>query len=129
MAGTMSLAQRPTAIHQSLEEAVASFQTVLSDRQRQELQKMDSQQDVPNVTDVLVFTAGLDSINRQRRGRSTSTRLHLFLSLMGNFCNIMTDGKSGNIADTYVSSHPEIAALVWGSVKLTMSVSQRAWSK
>ncbi|KAI7929418.1 hypothetical protein M9X92_001306 [Pyricularia oryzae] len=34
----------------------------------------------------------------------------------------MTKGRTNNIVDTYVSSNPEIAALVWGSMKLAMTV-------
>ncbi|KAH7024882.1 ankyrin repeat-containing domain protein [Microdochium trichocladiopsis] len=122
MAGPLSSALGPSGLYQSLEDALAGFQAVLSDDQRQELQGIKKNHVNADADAVLVFTASLDSINRQRRGRSTSTRLHSFLSSVGDFCTTMTDGKPVNIADTYVSSHPEIAALVWGSVKLTMIV-------
>ena len=115
-----------TAAHQSLENAVAGFQAVLSDEERQKLQDMKNNDSPPDADTVLVFTASLDSMSRQRRGRSISTRLHSFLLSVGGFCNIMTDGKLCNIADTFVSSNPEIAALVWGTVKLAMIVSLRA---
>ncbi|KAK8074019.1 hypothetical protein PG994_004918 [Apiospora phragmitis] len=122
MAGPLSSALGPIAVHQSLEDAVASFQTVLNDAQLNKLRDIKYEHKIPDADAALVLTAELDSINRQRRGTSTSTRLHKFLSAIGDFCNVMTDEKPYNIADTYVSSHPEIAALVWGSVKLTMMV-------
>lgn len=119
--GTLSLApSRPAAVHNSLQDAVDGFRAILTDEQRQ---KLKSTNDVPGANDVLVFTAGLDSINRQRRGKSTASRLHSILSSVGGFCTTLTKGKPCNIADTYVSSNPEIAALVWGSVKLAMTVS------
>lgn len=119
--GTGALApSHPTAVHQSLQDSLAGFRTVLTDEQRQTLENMNG---IPDTQAVLVFTAGLDSINRWRKGKSTSSRLHSFLSSVGGFCNTMTKGRTNNIVDTYVSSNPEIAALVWGSMKLAMTVS------
>ncbi|KAJ1335026.1 ankyrin repeat domain-containing protein 50 [Microdochium nivale] len=120
MARPLSSALGPTAVHGSLEQAIAGFQAALTDAQRQELQAMKRNDGLPDSDAVLIFTAGLDSINRKKGGKSTATRLHSFLSSVGDFCSILTGGKPCNIVDTYVSSHPEIAALVWGSVKLTM---------
>ncbi|KAI6288058.1 hypothetical protein MCOR27_001082 [Pyricularia oryzae] len=118
--GTGALApSHPTAVHQSLQDSLAGFRTALTDEQRQTLENMNG---IPDTQAVLVFTAGLDSINRRRKGKSTSSRLHSFLSSVGGFCNTMTKGRTNNIVDTYVSSNPEIAALVWGSMKLAMTV-------
>ncbi|KAI6560168.1 hypothetical protein MCOR03_004459 [Pyricularia oryzae] len=118
--GTGALApSHPTAVHQSLQDSLAGFRTVLTDEQRQTLKNMNG---IPDTQAVLVFTAGLDSINRRRKGKSTSSRLHSFLSSVGGFCNTMTKGRTNNVVDTYVSSNPEIAALVWGSMKLAMTV-------
>jgi hypothetical protein len=61
---------------------------------------------------VLVFTAQLDS-SQQRRGRSIATRLHSVLQSVREFSAVV---------DTFISSNPEIAALIWGSVKLTIQV-------
>lgn len=108
-----SSALGPTATQQTLKDAVSNFQRVLSDEERHELQKMST---IPNADAILVFTAELDSANRKRKGESFASRLHSILSSVGNFCNIV---------DTYVSSNPEIAALVWGSMKLTMLVGPR----
>lgn len=72
------------------------------------------QSSVPDADAILIFTAQLDSVNKNRKGLSFATRLHKFLSSIRDFCGII---------DTYVSAHPEIVALVWASVKLTMMVS------
>jgi hypothetical protein len=111
MAAASSSALGPTATQQSLEDAVSNFQRALSNKERRELQKMSA---IPNADAILVFTAELDAANRTRKGESFASRLHSVLSSMGSFCNIV---------DTYVSTHPEIAGLVWGSIKLTMLVS------
>ncbi|KAK8099051.1 uncharacterized protein PG998_012292 [Apiospora kogelbergensis] len=68
---------------------------------------------VPNADDIMVFTAELDLIHKQRTGPSYASRLHTVLMSVGVFCSVV---------DTFISSHPEIAALVWGGVKLTMMV-------
>jgi len=119
----LSSVSGPAALDHSLEEALASFQDALSEAQRQELDEIKKDRVTPDADAVLVFTARLDAINRQRRGKSTSTRLHSFLSSVADFCTVMTNGRPCNVADTLVSSNPEIATLVWGSVKLTMAVS------
>jgi len=103
----------PLPTRQTLQNATQAFQDVLDDEQRQELLKM-KQGAVPDADAILIFTAHLDFINQNRKGQSFGTHLHKFLSSIGDFCSII---------DTYVSAHPEVAALVWASVKLTMSVS------
>lgn len=130
MAVQLSRGGRQATAHQRLEAAVASFQAALNDDQRKELQEMTRRDKVPDADAILVFTAGLDSISRQQRGgTSVSTRFHSFLSAVGDFCAVLTGGAGCNVVDTYVSSHPEIEALVWGSVKITMIVSSwlEAW--
>ena len=92
-----------------LNEAVDDFQSILTDDQRTALKKIKS---IPDADAVLVFTAQLDS-SQNRRGRSIATRLHSVLQSVREFSAVI---------DTFVSSHPEIAALVWGSVKLTIQV-------
>lgn len=97
------------AIDLALQVALQEFNSILTDEQRNELHRAGP---VPDADSVLVFTAQLDDINR--KGRSVATRLHTVLLSVQNFCSVV---------DTFVSSHPEIAALVWGSVKITMQVS------
>ncbi|KAK8131140.1 hypothetical protein PG984_007578 [Apiospora sp. TS-2023a] len=109
MATALHTAAGPSVAQKALQDATLAFQGVLSDDQR----LMMRLSPVPDPDAILIFTAQLDSINKNRKGRSFATRLHKFLSSIRDFCGII---------DTYVSAHPEIAALVWGSVKLTMMV-------
>ena len=66
-----------------------------------------------DATGILSFTAEIDRVNANRRSRCVSSRLFGILESVQEF---------SNIADTLVSSHPEIAALVWGSVKFALLV-------
>jgi hypothetical protein len=124
MAGVASSLSASAAAHGPLEASIANIQTVLSEEQRRELQDIKKGRRVPDADSVLIFTARLDAINRQRKGRSISNRLHPLLSSVESFCNVLTNSKLSNITDTYVSSHPEISALIWGSMKLTMTVNK-----
>lgn len=99
---------------QALGRAIYEFRSFLTDEQRY---KLDGINAVPDADTILVFTAELDAANRQRRGPSVATRLHPLLASVRDFSSVI---------DTFVSSNPSIAALIWGSVKLTMDVSIRA---
>ncbi|GAW23347.1 hypothetical protein ANO14919_129030 [Xylariales sp. No.14919] len=110
MAAASSLTAVQPVVGQALRGVIDEFRGILDEEQRREL---DALKPVPDTDAILVFTAKLDGINRSRRGRSVASRLHTILLAVRNFCSI---------ADTFVSSHPEIAALVWGSVKLTMLI-------
>ncbi|ORY61554.1 uncharacterized protein BCR38DRAFT_324587, partial [Pseudomassariella vexata] len=91
-----------------LQGAIKEFQAILTDKQRRELRKTTA---IPDADSILIFTAQLDSTNRNRKGPSIASRLHSVLQSVRDFCSVI---------DTFVSTHPEIAALIWGSVKLTM---------
>ncbi|PHH92270.1 hypothetical protein CDD83_8195 [Cordyceps sp. RAO-2017] len=113
----MALVQAKSASHrrrtipeQGLEDSIREFRSILTDEQRATLQKVKAK---PDFDAVIVFTAQLDQSSRSRRGRSIASRLHSILQSIREFSSIV---------ETFVSSHPEIAALVWGSVKLTMLV-------
>ncbi|KAK3294819.1 uncharacterized protein B0H64DRAFT_195872 [Chaetomium fimeti] len=99
----------PLSPAKQLNEAVDDFQKILTEDQRNTLGKIKS---IPDANAVLVFTAQLDS-TRDRRGRSIATRLHSVLQSVREFSAVI---------DTFVSSNPEIAALIWGSVKLTIQI-------
>ncbi|CAI0646844.1 unnamed protein product [Colletotrichum noveboracense] len=66
-----------------------------------------------DASQVIAFTAGLDVVDPNRRGRSIATRLHSILETVQRFSEVV---------GIYVSSHPEIAGLVWGSVRLAFTV-------
>ncbi|KAJ1322884.1 hypothetical protein MN608_11735 [Microdochium nivale] len=112
MAEPLSSVLGSTALNHDLEDALADFQAALSEAQRQELHEIKKNHVTLDADAFLVFTARLDSINRQRRGKSTATRLHTFLSSVADFCTVMTDGRSYNVVNTLVSPNPETAALV-----------------
>jgi len=100
----------PPAPGRQLTEAVDDFQRVLTIDQRTALYQLKS---VPDADAVLVFTAELDYSCQDRKGRSIATRLHTVLQSMREFSAVI---------DTFISSNPELAALVWGSIKLTMQI-------
>ncbi|KAF4875296.1 Vegetative incompatibility protein HET-E-1 [Colletotrichum siamense] len=92
---------RPTR----LENALNAFRDVLTADEREKLKvEMNVSRDP---SQVIAFTAGLDLMDPNRRGKSIATRLHSILQTVQQFSQVV---------DTYVSSNPEIAALVWGSL-------------
>ncbi|RYP63461.1 hypothetical protein DL771_009254 [Monosporascus sp. 5C6A] len=105
----------PIGPDQALKDAIQDFQSILSKDQRTTLQNIKI---VPDADAVITFTAQLDYSNRSRKGHSIASRLHSVLQSVREFSTIV---------DTFVSSHPEIAALVWGSIKLTMLLMKALW--
>ncbi|UKZ75719.1 hypothetical protein TrVFT333_003411 [Trichoderma virens FT-333] len=95
---------------QTLQGAILDFQKALTDAQRHELRCVKT---VPEADAVLIFTAELDSLNRNRKGRSIASRLYSVLQSVRDF--------SATVA-ALGSTHLGIAPLIWGSVKLTMFV-------
>ncbi|KAI8946513.1 hypothetical protein F4801DRAFT_593292 [Xylaria longipes] len=67
---------------------------------------------VPDACSILIFTAQLGSANRGRKGQIIGSRMYTVLLSSRSFCAV----------DVFVPSHPEVVALVWGSVKLTMQI-------
>jgi len=98
------------SVTKSLEVALSDFGSVLTDDERKQLQQI---KEVPDASAALIFTAKLDASNTSRRGRSIGARAFSMLKSVQQFSAIV---------DTFVSSHPDVAALVWGSVKLTVLV-------
>lgn len=94
-----------------LQEALDDFQAALTVDQRKRLRELET---VPDFNAVIKFTTELDAQNAQRRSPSVASRISKVLESVQQFAQIV---------DTFVSSNPSIAALVWGSVKLTMLVS------
>jgi hypothetical protein len=102
----------PISSGSSLQNALDDFHLILNRDQQSALSSIKS---VPDADSILIFTAQLDLANRDRKGRSIGSRLYTVLSSVRNFCTVV---------DVFVSSHPEVAALIWGSVKLTMQVDE-----
>ncbi|CAF3540579.1 unnamed protein product [Fusarium graminearum] len=111
-----SIIQRATGRNKSdavveLETAVARFQAHLKDDERKKLQGLKA---TPHdIQAVIIFTAELDRSDPKRRGKSVATRLSSFLQTIQQFFPAI---------DTFVSSNPDLAALIWGSVRLTFVI-------
>ncbi|KAK2471615.1 hypothetical protein H9L39_16606, partial [Fusarium oxysporum f. sp. albedinis] len=95
---------------ESLEHAIEDFQTILTDDQRRKLSNIGAIQDPDTVR---IFTAQLDRESQLKKGRGIAGRLSSILQSVQRFSTVV---------DTFVSSRPNIAALVWGSLKLAMLV-------
>ena len=92
-----------------LAKALQDYETILSDEEREQLRS----QGVPGATAAINLTTLIDRKCNSRRRQCMGPRLIIFLESIQQF---------SKVADTFVSSHPEVAALVWGSVKLTLLV-------
>lgn len=103
-----SSAKRP---EESLEQAVDEFRSILTDK---DCAKLDDVGAVRGTDTVMIFTAQLDRENQLNKGRGVANRLFRVLQSVQQFSTVV---------ETFVSSNPQIAALVWGSVKLAMLVS------
>lgn len=86
------------------------FQNVLNPDQKRRLLALRT---APDAGAVFVLTAEIDNENARRRSRCVASRLFGFLESVQQFATVV---------DTFVSSKPGIAALVWGSVKLALLV-------
>jgi hypothetical protein len=93
-----------------LEAALGEFQSKLTPPERARLQSLRT---VPDATDVMNFTEGLDAENARRNTRGVAGRLIKLLESMQQFSGIV---------GTFVSSNPALAALLWGSVQLILLV-------
>ncbi|VUC25161.1 unnamed protein product [Clonostachys rosea] len=90
-----------------LQIAIQDFKEVLTKDEREKLNEFET---IPSPGAVMQFTAKLDA-DQKRRGKSIGSRVFKFLETVGDFIAGF---------DTLVSSHPELAGLIWGSVKLTV---------
>lgn len=93
-----------------LHSAIEGFKRVLDADQRQDFESSNVQ---PDAATVLKFTAHLDEINSERQSRCIATRLQTVLQSVQQFSTIV---------ETFVSSDPRIAALVWGTLKFALLV-------
>lgn len=94
----------------SLQTALHQFKDSLTSSQLTEFSLL---QTCPDSMAVLTFTAEIDQRNAQRRLRGVASRLYGVLESVRQFTSIV---------DTYVQAYPQVAALVWGSLKLTLLV-------
>ena len=92
-----------------LVQALNDYETILSDEDKIRLHS----QGAPDVMAALNLATTIDAKNTSHRRQCMGPRLITFLESVQQFSSIV---------DTFISSHPDIAALVWGGVKLTLLV-------
>lgn len=116
----LSLISRPRLLRAdptiSLNQALKEFDSSLSEDERRRYHSHCSR---PDAQTVLNFVSEIDANNRGRGGRCAATRLVTFLNATQRFVVII---------DTFVSSNPKIAALIWGGVKTTILVASNVAS-
>ncbi len=93
----------------TLVQALNDYETILSDDARIQLHS----QGTPDVMAALNLATTIDAKNTSHRRQCIGPRLITFLESVQQFSSVV---------DTFVSSHPDIAALVWGGLKLTLLV-------
>ncbi|KAL9025167.1 MAG: hypothetical protein Q9196_005966 [Gyalolechia fulgens] len=91
----------------NLAQAIDDYEKILSAEERIQLRT----QGPPDALAAYNFTAKLDRECNSRGRRCMSPRLITFLESVQHFTGVV---------DTFVSSHPQFAALVWGGVKLAL---------
>ncbi|KAJ5207765.1 hypothetical protein N7449_002144 [Penicillium cf. viridicatum] len=90
----------------SLKQALVQFEGALTEDQRRQYQASATK---PDAASVIAFVAEVDSNKSSTTRRCVAPRLCTFLEAATQ--------QFSAIMDTFVSSNPQIAALVWGGVK------------
>ncbi|KGO78302.1 hypothetical protein PITC_059150 [Penicillium italicum] len=90
---------------QSLNAALGNFLNTLTEEQQKDFQKSTTK---PDSASVIEFVKDIDARNSSTRRRCVAPRLCAFLEATQQFSGVV---------ETFVSSNPIIAALVWGGVK------------
>ena len=93
-----------------LTQALHDYEKILSGEDRSQLHS----QTLPDATAAINLTTHIDRECSSRRSQCLGPRLITFLESIQQFSQVV---------DMFVSSHPQIAALVWGGVKLALLVS------
>ena len=107
----MNSSNQADRIDAELQSALLEFQTHLNLQQRSRLLSL---KDKPDPSAVIIFTAQLDQENAKQRSRCVASRLSTVLESVQQFSEVV---------ETFVSSNPDTAALIWGSVKFVLLVS------
>lgn len=94
----------------ALTQALDEYKAILTDAEKAVLK---SHHGHPDASAVITLTVDIDRENHNRRSRCVGARLITFLESVQQFTTIV---------DTFVSSNPNIAALVWGGVKVALLV-------
>ena len=105
------LVSKLRTIHRTIDGALDGFRDALAAEQRARFLNQSSK---PKAEAVLIFTAQLDEANARHNRQCISSRVSGFLDSVQQFTRVI---------DTLVSSHPDPAALIWGSIRFTLLVS------
>ena len=89
----------------SLKQALADFGDILTEEQKRQFQANSTK---PDVSSVIAFVGEVDANNSSSTRRCVAPRLYTFLDALQQFSRVV---------ETFVSSNPAIAALIWGGVK------------
>lgn len=100
----------------ALREALVGFENVLTEDQKRRYK--DSAK-APSITGVIAFVAEIDSNNNDAIRRCVAPRLCTFLEATQQFSEVV---------GVFVSSNPQIAALVWGGIKTAISIASNITS-
>ena len=92
-----------------ISEALSDYETVLSDEEKIQLHSHGP----PDAMAAINLATRIDEENTTHRRRCMGPRLITILESVQQFSTVV---------DTFVSSNPNIAALVWGGLKLTLLV-------
>lgn len=94
----------------SLKQALTDFGDILTGEQKQQFQAGSTK---PDISSVIAFVGEIDANNSSTTRRCVAPRLYTFLDALQQFSRVV---------DTFVSSNPAIAALIWGGVKTTILI-------
>jgi Cdc6-like AAA superfamily ATPase len=93
----------------SLKAALLSFEDILTEEQKRQYQANTTK---PDAASVIAFVADIDANNNNSTNRRcVAPRLCTFLEATQQFSSVV---------DTFVSSNPTLAALIWGGVKMAI---------
>jgi len=92
-------------------QALDEFQQLLTPAQKTELDALS--RGTPTADDVVQFIKAIEEGSKKRKSRIVAKRINGFLQSLQQYCAIV---------DTFVSSNPQTAGLVWGSVKFLILV-------
>ncbi|KAI9764860.1 MAG: hypothetical protein M1840_008006 [Geoglossum simile] len=98
----------PNSTDEPLHQALCGFQNILTPDQKRDLL---AQTTIPDAAAVIILTADIDNQNAKRRSRRIATRLNSFLESVQQFTSVV---------DPLASPNPNMAALLWGSVKFAI---------
>jgi hypothetical protein len=99
---------RPADPTAPLTQSLRSFENVLAEEQKRQYRNTRAK---PDASSVIKFVSEIDANNKGRASKCVASRLCTFLNATQQFAGVV---------DTFVSSNPTIAALVWGSIKTTI---------